>query len=122
MADEGEFAKFESAGEDTVSNMLARGSYNPRRAALAQLWLDRRAAARSDSLTSEQLDTAKRANDAAWAAAEAARDSADAAREQAAEARAANIIANNANVIATLALIAATIAITVSIFSIFLGK
>jgi hypothetical protein len=120
--DEDEYRKFEQAGEEAVRSALAAGRYNPQRASLAQEWLRRLEASRSDNVTQEELTIAKRASDAAWAAAEAARDSADAAREQAAEARAANQIASNANVIATLALVAATIAIVVSIFAIFLNR
>jgi len=64
--------RLDGLGEAAVKRQLARHLLNPQEAAVAELWLDERAAARAERSSAGNLQLARSATNAAWAAAIAA--------------------------------------------------
>jgi hypothetical protein len=71
------FKDFEEAGEEVVRRNLQLEKYQPQKAKIAQLFLDRLREARRAAAEADQTEIARSAKDAAWASAEAAVKSAD---------------------------------------------
>lgn len=104
--------ELDELGEDEVRKRFVRGAYGKTgpKYTTVEDWLRKQDQDRKDASSSESLEIARSAKDAAWAAATAARDAAAVARE-AADA------ASDANTIAKIALAIAIIAAVISVFS-----